>query len=81
MNEENMVKYNENSVFSFESNRLMNTQEACSYLGYKRGTLYNLVSKGMLKPFKRGQKAKGNLRFIKSDLDRFLGRTQCQSKS
>lgn len=62
------------SVFSYESNRLMSTIETSEYLGYKKGTIYNLVNKGLLRPYKCGPGAKGKLRFLKSELDKFLGR-------
>lgn len=64
------------SVFSYESNRLMSTTETSEYLGYKKGTIYNLVNKGILKPYKCGPGSKGKLRFLKSELDKFLGRIE-----
>lgn len=78
MRDENSIEYSNKDVFLYPPHRLMNSSEACEYLGIKKSYLYNLVNKGLLRPFKCGQKAKGNLRFVKSDLDRFLGRTQCQ---
>jgi len=75
MIDKNSVEYNNGDVFSYPPHRLLNSKETCEYLGLKRSYLYNLVGKGLLRPYKCGQKAKGNLRFIKSDLDRFLGRT------
>ena len=63
-----------NEVFNFESNRFMNTKQAAHYLGLKVSYIYNLVHKGELTPYKCGKKTKGSLRFIKVDLDRFLGK-------
>lgn len=62
------------NVFTCESNRLLNSKQAAEYLGYKQSYIYNLVYGGVLKPYKCGKKAKGSLRFLKSDLDNFLGR-------
>jgi excisionase family DNA binding protein len=62
------------NVFEMENNRLLNTRQAAEYLGFKIGYMYNLVFNGVLKPYKCGKKAKGSLRFLKSDLDKFLGR-------
>jgi excisionase family DNA binding protein len=67
---------NINDVFSYESNRLMNTREAAYYLGYKVGSIYNLVLKGELRPYKCGMRKKSPLRFMKNDLDVFLGKKE-----
>lgn len=61
-------------VFSCDSNRLLNSKQVAHYLGYKQSYIYNLVYSGVLKPYKCGNKHKGSLRFLKSDLDDFLGR-------
>lgn len=61
-------------VFNCDKNRLLNTTETAEYLGYKVSYIYNLVHKGELLPFKGGRKSKGKLRFVKSDLDVYLGR-------
>lgn len=63
-----------NEVFEYPENRLMNSKQAAHYLGFKTTYIYNLVHKGKLNPLKCGQKAKGSLRFSKSDLDKFLGK-------
>lgn len=61
-------------VFSCNNNRLLNSRQAAEYLGFKISYIYNLVHKGALSPYKCGKKTKGSLRFLKSDLDEFLGR-------
>jgi len=61
-------------VYKFESNRLLNSKQTSEYLGFKIGYIYNLVYSGVLNPYKCGNKSKGSLRFLKSDLDNFLGR-------
>ena len=61
-------------VFSCDNNRLLNSKQAAEYLGFKIGYIYNLVHRGELSPYKCGKKTKGSLRFLKSDLDEFLGR-------
>jgi excisionase family DNA binding protein len=65
---------NQINVHNLESNRLINSAQAAEYLGYKVSYIYNLVYNGRLKAFKCGNKAKGSLRFLKSDLDKYLGR-------
>ncbi|MFA6238145.1 MAG: helix-turn-helix domain-containing protein [Bacteriovorax sp.] len=62
------------NIYDLEKNRLLNSDQVAEYLGFKRSYIYNLVHKGILKPFKCGKKAKGRLRFLISDLDKFLGR-------
>lgn len=62
------------NIYDLEKNRLLNTNQVSEYLGYKRSYIYNLVHKGMLKPYKCGNRSKGALRFLISDLDNFLGR-------
>lgn len=66
------MKQNEN-IYKMESNRLMNSSQAAEYLGYKVSYIYNLVYSGKLKALKPGNNPKGSLRFVKSDLDKFLG--------
>jgi len=61
-------------VFECPENRLLNSKQTALYLGYKVSYLYNLVHRGELRPYKAGGKAKGSLRFLKSDLDKYLGR-------
>lgn len=61
-------------VFSFESNRLVETKQAAHYLGFRVSYIYNLVHLGKLRAFKCGNRKKGSLRFLKGDLDAFLGR-------
>lgn len=63
------------NVFEVESNRLLNSTQAAEYLGYKRSYIYNLVYNGLLKNYKCGNGSKGSLRFLKSDLDEYIGRT------
>lgn len=62
------------TVFDMPPNRLLNSAQAAEYMGYKTSYIYNLVYKGILKPLKTGKREKGALRFIKKDLDKFLGR-------
>lgn len=64
-------------IYNCDSNRLLNSREASQYLGFKLGYVYNLVHKGELKPYKCGNKSKGSLRFLKSDLNDYLGRPNC----
>lgn len=64
------------NVFSCESNRLLNSKQAAEYLGFKVSYIYNLVYRGVLKPYKCGNRSKGSLRFLKADLDEYLGRPQ-----
>ena len=47
---------------------LLTAQEAADYLRLNLGTVYNLVSKGRLRPGRAGNR----LRFRREDLDRFL---------
>lgn len=61
-------------VFSCPPNRLLNSKQAAKYLGFKVSYIYNLVYSGVLKTYKCGNKPNGSLRFLKSDLDAFLGR-------
>ena len=68
------MKKNE-SVFDMEPNRLLTSRQAAEYLGYKVSYIYNLVYLGVLRPLKPGNRTKGTLRFVKKDLDHFLGRS------
>lgn len=62
------------NIYDLEKNRLLDSKQTAEYLGFTRSYIYNLVYKGILKPFKSGLKAKGRLRFLISDLDKFIGR-------
>lgn len=65
---------NEIDIYNCNSNMLLNSKQASEYLGFKLSYLYNLVHKGEIKVYKCGNKAKGSLRFLKSDLNKYLGR-------
>jgi len=60
----------EDSRYGRQSNEdtLLTAQEAANYLRLSLGTVYNLVSKGRLRPGRAGNR----LRFRREDLDRFL---------
>lgn len=60
-------------LYQMRSNELLNTDEAAQYLGYKKSYIYNLVHQGKLKARKCGRGLRGGLRFVKSDLDDYLG--------
>lgn len=62
------------NVFDMEDNRLLTTKQAATLLGYKVSYVYNLVYSGLLKPYKCGNRPKAALRFLKRDLEQFLGR-------
>ena len=62
------------NVFEMEDNRYLTTKQTATYLGYKVSYVYNLVYTGLLKPYKCGNRSKAALRFLKRDLDQFLGR-------
>lgn len=67
-------------INSYDENRLLTTKEAAEYLRYRPSYIYNLVCKGVLKPYKCGNKRQGSLRFEKGELDRFLGRKKYVNK-
>jgi excisionase family DNA binding protein len=62
------------NVFTCDANRLLNSKQAAEYLDYKVSYIYNLVHKGDLVPYKGRNRSRGKLRFVKADLDKFLGR-------
>jgi excisionase family DNA binding protein len=51
-----------------EDARLLTAREAADYLRLSLGTVYNMVSKGRLRPGRAGNR----LRFRREDLDRYL---------
>lgn len=63
-------------VYKARSNEFVGVREAARYLGYSVNYLYNLVSKGEVKVYKCGNKRNGKLRFLKRDLNIYLGRTE-----